>query len=721
MNLPFQRKHLIVLCLSMAIPELAFASDAAEMSKIAQTTETELQGVTVTANKIEENINDVPQAITVIDSFDLEEKGIQNVKDIIHEIPNMSTTPMGGNEVGFRGLTTSTFTNNNPVVIYIDGVATTNYVGFDASMANVERVEVLRGPQGTLYGKDAIGAVINIVTREPSNSWHGKLNTELGSRNHNFASFNSSGALIKDKLFVGINGQIQQEDGWIENTYPNVQKNANAQDKRKLGAHLLYKPTDRLKAKLNIAHETNENGWGDKYAAPAGTNLSEFNRDDAEKIARDIETLEETTINSQSLSLDYEADLFNIQSTTVHKKYEMDGIYDADSGIDPHYMGLTMFNYADTDTLSQELRFSSKNSIGFRWVGGLYLDKEDHSQAPYGMEFPDFYDSTGDGKADTFYQNSRMNAESNTDSSTRAAFGQIILPIANKTELTLGGRIQRIEKEIDLNVYYHEVGASKGSPFFTYQDKQTWDTFLPKVALSHKLTDQWTTYGSFSKGYMPGGFNYFASNGGSEENSFNPQVSKNYELGIKGQFDDLTLSANLFYMDIEDTHVYKSIGTLYLTDNAEKSHSQGIELEANWFATDNLQFTGAFGYTNAEYDDYDNGYTNLKGQTVSNTPRHTIRLSAAYNSPNDWYGRVDLYNEGSVYYYNDYQKNLVKRDSFTTVDVRGGYRINDWDIYAYAKNLTDEKYITSYMSNYSKAQASFGEPRSFGLGARYHF
>ena len=170
-----------------------------------------LGDITVTANKMEEDLQKVPQSVTVISEAELEEKGIRNVIDVIREIPNMSgvTTGHHGSPVSFRGLNPSMFTNNNPVVVYIDGVPQSGKESFDASLANAERVEVLRGPQGSIYGKDAIGAVINIVTKKPENEWAGKIGAEYGSYNHMRGVFNAGGALLQDKLFLGINGQYR--------------------------------------------------------------------------------------------------------------------------------------------------------------------------------------------------------------------------------------------------------------------------------------------------------------------------------------------------------------------------------------------------------------------------------------------------------------------------------------------------------------------------------
>jgi iron complex outermembrane receptor protein len=674
-----------------------------------------LESISVTANKIEEDVTDVPQSITVIDECIIEEKGIKNIPDIINEIPNMSVSDNHGNSVNFRGLSASMFTQNNPVVIYIDGVPYIHRNGFDASLANVERVEVLRGPQGTLYGKDAIGAVINIVTKEASDTWQGKVGAEYGRFNTVEGQLNVSGPVLGDQLYFGANGRYQQDDGWIENDYPGMDDDPNRVNDRRIGAYLLFKPTDRLKAKINVANDYTRNYWSDGYGLPAGNDISDFDRDDAEDVSFDENTVEKIESNAQSLNLSYEFDALALTSTTTHRKLTIEGVYDADFGDEPLYAGLIQFNNSETDTWAQELRLASSKTDGFRWVGGVYFDTERHEQGPYGMQFPDFDPDTLE-----FIGNSEMNAESKTDSDTWAIFGQVMAPLGAGFELTLGGRYQRIEKEFDLDMYYLPIGGS-GPPSFELEDEKAWTVFLPKAALSYRVTDSWTAYFSWSKGYMPGGFNYFAMEGTADDNIFEPQKSTNYELGVKGSFDRLRLAASIFRMDIEDIHVYKAVGTMYLTDNAKKAHSQGVEAEVTYLPFNSLELTLAAGFIDAEYDDYDAGVARFDGEKIDQTPSHTVRLGIAYNHPQGFYARADVRNQGRTYYYDDANKAFSKERSFTVVDLRTGYRFENWDIYAYADNLTDEKYVNAFKSNRSVALANFGEPRTFGVGARYRF
>ncbi len=696
---------------------MAFAVNV--LSTLPAIAETEVfqsdEEVVVTANKIEEDVQDVPQSITVIGEDILEEKGIENVPDLIREIPNVFYTPNHGNSVNIRGLNTSMFTQNNPVVIYIDGVPYSRTYGFDASLVNAERIEVLRGPQGSLYGKDAIGGVINIVSKDPANELHGKVGAEYGSFKYMQGFLNLNGPVLKDKLYFGVNGWYEQDDGWIENTYPGMEEDANRKRNHNMGVFLLFKPTDRFKARLNVSSLYHKTYWDDGYALPGGSVVSDFDRDDAENVSYDVESYDETKSNAQSLHLSYDFDAFTVTSVTTHRTLETDSLYDGDVGDDPLWAGLTMFGDGETDTWTEELRFSSNNPEGFRWVGGVYLDTEEHETGPYGMQMP-FNPFT------YAIESWEYNAESITDSKTYAVFGQVMIPLIPDFELTLGARYQHIEKEMDQDMYMLPVGTS-GPPVFHLEAEKTWDVFLPKAALSWGITDAWKTYFSFSKGYMPGGFNYFSSSGTAEDNSFEPQKSTNYELGIKGSYRRINLSANVFYMDIEDIHVYKSPGgSIYYADNAGKAHSRGAELEITYFPTDSIELSGALGLIDAEYDDYDAGSGIVfDGEKIPQTPSHTARLGIAYYHPNGLYTRADIYNQGDVYYYNDANKSFDREGGYTLLDMKIGYRSGDMDVYAYGKNLTDEDYVNGLRASSIGAVVTFGDPRTLGVGALYRF
>jgi len=701
----------LVLAWGLACP----GARAAETGTAAAEEPVAMETITVTANKMEEDLNKVPQSITVIDAVMLEEKGIKSVPDIIREIPNMTSasSPIVTG-VRFRGLTPSIFTNNNPVLIYIDGVAHIGTQGFDASLANVERVEILRGPQGTIYGKDAIGAVINIVTKKTENDWHGKIGAEYGSFNFMRGVFNANGAIIDDTLYVGINGQYKQDDGWIENENPDQDSDFNKADDRRFNLNLTATPTDRFTARLSLTNEYIREYGVDGFGLPAGESIDDYSRDDADHVDIDVPTKQVTENNAQSFAMTYDFGPVALNSVTTHKLLEFDASYDADFGNNPLYDGLTQFwNYED-ENWTQELRLSSANTDRFRWVVGVYYEQESRDQPSLGQQFPNF-----DPVTDDYLGSFEMNAESDMDAETRAVFGQVVIPFAECFELTLGGRYQRIEKEIDLSTYYLPVGVA-GPAMYELDADKTWNVFLPKAALSWQLADAWSTYVAYSKGYMPGGFNYVAMAGDADDNSFEPQQSANYEWGVKGEFERGSLAASVFYMDIEDIHVYKVVGmgTMYVTDNAKKAHSQGVELEATLRPLDGLELSAALGLIEAEYDDYDWGVGNFDGQTIQMTPAHTLRAGAAYIHPGGFYGRVDVYFQGKQYFYDNENMAFPEEDMVTLLDAKLGYRLDDWDFYIYGRNLTDEDYVTGFSS---MRVLSFGEPRTIGVGATFYF
>ncbi|AFL68924.1 TonB-dependent receptor [Sulfurospirillum barnesii] len=668
-----------------------------------------LESVTVSANKIEENIQDVPQSITVIDEETLQEKGIKNVADAMREVPNMYiNNAANGSTISFRGLNTSMFTNNNPVVIYVDGVPYYDRYDFDPSLADVAQIEVLRGPQGTLYGKDAVGAVVNIITKKPSNEWHGNVGAEYGNYNTVQSSFNTSGALIADKLYAGINGTFKVDDGWIENEYPGMDSDANQKRDRKMSGFVLLKPTERFSGKVSLSDTYTKHYFMNGFATDSTGNLSGVDRDDGKHISSDVPTVERTAVKAQSLNLAYDFDAFKVESTTTHKKLDLESDFDADFQANNTSDGLKQFNYSEIETWTEELKFSGQTDA-FKWVSGLYVDKEKREQGPYGAQA-----MSGGAVYDA-------NADSTTDSQTQALFGQVMIPFWEKFELTLGGRYQRIKKEIDLVTT--QTWGGMAFPDYAFEGEKTWNAFIPKVALSYKINDALTTYASISKGYMPGGFNYFATSGGMEENSFDPQTSINYEVGAKYVGDDYMLNASVFRMNIEDIHIYKISGggAVWLTDNAKKAHSQGVELEGKYFLSQHIELSGALGLIEAKYDDYDAGTRTYDGERIENTPRYTANMGIAYVATAGWYGRVDFNAIGSTSYYDGANSQMIRSDGAIISNAKLGYKFKAWDVYSFINNITDESYISSYQSKTGLAMVGFNDPRRFGVGFRYSF
>ena len=692
-----KKKNIILF--SLFVSSLLFANETAKLEEIK-----------VSANKMEENIQDVPQSITVIDEETIEQKGIKTIQDVIKEVPNMNgQNGLSGGTSSFRGLNASMFTNNNPVVIYVDGIPYYDRFDYDPSLVDAEQIEVLRGPQGTLYGKDAIGAVINIVTKAPENKWKGMLQAEYGNDNTFNTKLNTSGALIDNKLFAGINGSFYHTDGWIENHYAGMDKDANKKNNRKTSGFLLYKPTDNLSAKLTIANNYSQKNFFDGMTTDGTIAINNLSRDNAKNANFDVPTIEKSKVNSQVLNLTYELEKVKFDSTTTHKKADIDGDYDSDYISQTASDGLNQYNYTDLETYTQEFKLSSKNQ-DIKWVTGLYFDKEDRQQGPYGQ--------------DMSYMGGVYSANVNSDANnkTHAVFGQVMIPFLEDFELTLGGRYQKIKKDINGIATTTWNGSPMGANGSFGKWEKTWNTFLPKAALSYKINDNLTTYASISKGYMPGGFNYFVNDlNNKEANMFDPQTSINYEIGTKYIGDSFALNTAIFRMDIEDIHIYKTVGVNFITDNAKKAHTQGVEFDGTYFLTENLSISGSLGLIQAKYDDYDNGNRKYNGEKIENTPSYTASLGVSYLADSGLYGRVDFNARGKTNYFDGANEKMVEADGAIISNAKIGYKLKNLDIYSYITNITDEEYVTFYQSKQGLAMAGFNEPRRFGVGAIYKF
>ncbi len=674
--------------------------------------------VTVTANKTEESLKNVPQSITVIDEEMLEEKGIKSVQDVISQIPNMTGLENSmGTGVNFRGLNVSDFTENNPVVVYIDGVASTSQVSFDVALANALRVEVLRGPQGTMYGKNAIGAVINIVTKEPNDNFSGNVGLEYASKNTLEGQFNISGPVLKDKLLFGLYGFGKRSDGWVKNTYHNDDK-AGKYDKKRVGGYLLAHLNDDLSIKLDLAHEDKNEHKPLELGLPALEPVKNFTIKKARTQAFDVSPKADITTNSVALDVGYDLKNYKINSISTYKKMTNERLIDSDYGANPMYNDLVLERLQKTKEFTQELRIKNKDEK-IKWVGGVYFDTVDDRHSPNYMQIPRPKDPTNPAAG---FVNMTTQSDTKQKHKTFAVFGQAKFSIVTNLDLTLGTRLQKLKKEIDSKFYIYPVGMPLPNQPMNHLDTQkTWNAILPKVALSYKINDNFMPFLSVSKGYMPGGFNYFAMQGGAKENTFEPQTSTNYELGIKGAYNDLSFTASIFRMDIKDTHIFKIVGNSWHTDNAKKSHAQGVEFDFSYLPTNELEISGAFGYMDAKYDDHDSGSVKLNGERIHATPQYSANLGIAYYHPSGIYGRIDTRAIGKTSYYGGGIQKMVEIDPTFFADVKLGYKVGDFDIYTYVKNITEEERIIAYLNRGDVAMATFNDPRTFGLGVKYSF
>ena len=372
----FRFVHFFLLVGMLYISPLPLCSATEENSAPQATT---LETITVTADKREEDVQKITTSVTVLSDVEIEDAHIESTRDILRYVPNLSTAFIGSRDyfstIKVRGISNSSF-GDPAVALYIDDVPYADTYAFESVLFDIERIEVLKGPQGTLYGKNTEGGAINIITKPPGNSFEAGIGIEAGDYNNRQAGGLINAPLIEDKLFFRLSGLLSTRDGYIKNLYND--EDVDNQDSVSVNAGLYFTPTDDLSFDLKIrAHEFDDDGGypiasmeKNKYMAATGvTGLDDF------EISYNYIGKSSTKNNATSLRVNYELDQFDLVSVTTYRGLDNKGTLDGDFSPRELYVG---FNFVESDSISQELRIKSKDTKeSFKWLLGIYYSNED--------------------------------------------------------------------------------------------------------------------------------------------------------------------------------------------------------------------------------------------------------------------------------------------------------------------------------------------------------
>ena len=629
-----------------------------------------LDTLTVTAQKTEQNIQDVPISMTVFNEYDIEEKRIKSVKDIAQYTPNLMFIDLnGGGSVlspTSRGLNTEDGSFSTSIGMFIDGIPMLGTSGFDAALTDIQRIEVLKGPQGTLYGKGTHAGVINIITKKPDNETKTKLGVELGSDNKKEYTFSVSGPIQKDKFYIGLSAKHYEKDGFIKNTKSGGYTNDRKHNFGKI--NLRYTPNENLDISLISSKLKYDNGgmsFNNKNAPRQNSSDKGFSKP-------------ETTLHA--LKLEYDLNKYKLESITTQKtvkdKWYRD--YDFSSFVMNHILvDNKSKNY------SQELRLSSSLKQ-LDWVTGLNIDKDKHNS--YYLRKPSNYSEI-----------------SKIDGDSYGAFIHGDYSFNNKISFISGIRY-------DKNKLDYEEKTSLTNLSSSYSEVS------PKIGLEYNLNKDSMFYLSASKGYRPGGFYSYATNG--YPKIYDKETLWNYEIGSKNSFFDnkLTLNGAIYYMDIDDMQVDIYISNyLNYKSNAAKATSKGFEFDLSYQATDTLELFTSFGYNSTKFDKYKDSNGDYSGNYNPYAPKYNYNLGLQYRNMTGNYARFDLNGYGKTYL--DRENNYIRK-AYNLLNMKIGHESNDYDIYLYANNLFNKKYDANGAYGY---YTIYSEPREVGIQLAYRF
>ena len=664
----------------------------------------EIETMTVTAQKREENVQDVPMSISVFSDMQLEDAGIENTIELTRFSPNVFIKQNAlENMVIIRGMSSFDASAFGPAGFYVDDVSYSLPFMRNLDLFDIERVEVLRGPQGALYGRNSESGVINVITRQPNNEKRGKVFGEYGNYNSVRAGGNISGPIVRDKLYLGLAWQWEDSDGFMKNEYNDDDEAAKIEHLNGRGT-LRWTPTDRWDISF-IANAMDTNDGTGFYRFTDGPNKT-----DRLKIKWDGANSLDQENAGQCLRIKYEGHWFDVLSITGRNDFESKFAFDPDFSPAPFGDGIT--NYEDA-VLSQELRVSSpKDSGPFEWLAGVYGFMEDV-----------------DSKMDTAAWGQKRVAE--IDIQGHAVFGQGTYTFFNRLHLTAGLRYDHLDLEGKEEWTYLELLPAP--PWFQpktdkFDKDLDFTEVLPKASIAFDFTEDIMSYATVSKGYLSGGYNYaFVTN--NNNFTYDPEYTWNYEAGIKTAWlaNRLMANAAVFYIDIKDKQVSEWLqgGGPFdrMVSNAAKAHSQGIELELQARPVQGLDLFGGVGYIEAKIDDWtsleaDGTRYDYKDKHLIFAPKYTYNAGAQYRHVTGFFGRADIL--GVSYFYSD-PKNKVEIDPYELVNLRLGYEREYFDIVCWCKNVFDREYATNKQDFGGTTLILDGEPRMFGATLTYRF
>lgn len=663
-----------------------------------------VEEIVVTAEKREESLQSVPVSITAMTGDTLIKTGITNVEDLQFFVPGVSVTNDSMAIVNIRGIGTSAFgvATDPSTTVHYDGVYISRPTTGYQDMFDVERVEVLRGPQGVLFGRNSAGGTLNIISKMPTADLSGTLGVTIGNYDRRTFSGTIAGPLT-DTVGARLTLVKNNRDG----IYKDAVTGRRYQNKDNLAARftLAFDPSDDLQIVLRAdGSRTRETGFPavrDSYPpefALAGATIP--NRRD--EIALDTIPRFDIDAGGVSSTISYDAGPVNFRSITAYRSSDVRQLLDVDA------TNLFLRNIVFTEksnTFTQEFQLLSDNDSALRWIlGAFYLNEKGKDEIQI-LE---------PGRAIVIPETNTTNAY--------AVFGQATYEFIERLRLTAGLRYSYEKKDFAFKVFFNGAEVDGAQP------KDSWKAWTPKVGVDFDITEDVMAYATATRGFKSGGFQL------GDGRSFLPEYIWSYEAGLKSMLFDRRLRANVsaFYYDYTNLQVVEYINGIATTTNAGKATIKGLELELMARPSQRLSLTSTLAYLDARYDVYFDQQTSLAGNRLPNAPRWNLTFGAEYRAPigstGDLVLRTDVAYREAVFFKPNNSPTYASENT-TLLNGRIAWQPvnNKWELAIYGRNLTNERYASykavgtdpTGVSNPAYPLTVFGEPRQYGIQLRY--
>ncbi|GAA5013213.1 TonB-dependent receptor [Acinetobacter puyangensis] len=749
----------------------------------------QLETVVVTARRRAEAEQNVPAPITVIKGKQLEEAKIYQVQDLQQQLPNFTSQFIHARQssVAVRGIGNNTANEGleGSVGIYLDNV----YLGrpgqavFD--LLDIEQVDLLRGPQGTLFGKNTTAGVLNITSKQPVFYQEGNVEISAGERGYKQlkGTWNQP---LSDAVAVRLSGYGTHDDGWLENTYNG--KDLNEIDRYGLRGQLLFQPSDELSLRVIAEHNREDSSTGslvpysfapwNPTGSPAsylpvgvtGSNATTFADRatwlGAKNIARnpydykvDFDAEQQAKIDQSAVSaeLNWQLNGYKLTSITAWRDWNFSPKNDLDFS---RLAGITGGFKVEQDQFSQEIRLASPTGGAVDYVVGAYYFYQN-------IDSRNTYQTGGSALALTtaYPNNAELEGLGKAKTHSYAAFGQSTWHVNDQFDLTTGLRYTSEKKtgevnQSEINPAVHAVISPLFQSYHSGELSHRDNSIAGLVTASYQFNPNILGFATYSTGEKSGGFNINsvatpAAILGNDSLKIEPEKAQNFELGLKTSWLDNRIYANInaFITKLKDYQAVTNtaIGNQYigLLTNVGDLTSKGIEVDFKAQATRNLSLNFNAAYTDATFDNgtaptpfevfngpggtndsgYGKGYRDIKGNRVNGAPRWTANVTLQHQHDvlaNSKHYSLINYGWRSETYADVNNSEYSKIPSYGVLNLTTGLRIphgdNEIDLSLWAKNALDKHYFLGLVNSGNGMYAgSAAQPRTIGASLRYNF
>lgn len=691
-----------------------------------------LEEIVVTAEKRAEGLQNIPIAITAVTGSTLEKAGVEDVGDLTQLTPSLQFGQRSGNTfIALRGIGQAgqDIGSQSGVTVSLDGVPLLNHFMMNPSFLDIERVEVLRGPQGTIQGRNATGGAINVNSNSPEDEFASELAATVGNYSRRGLKGFVNAPLISDRLSARVAFQTDQADGWLKNGF-NGRRNEDT-DLTQVRGSLLATLSDSftVRAIVEGTRDRSDPSFSILFGRarpdlPSPSEAGNLPRNDLDGLTvyfdqpnrRDVEDFRSTLIARWEVTPD-----IAITSTTGYIKHDIE-FEELDNDLTT--LNTSSFPFIGLYAKQVTQEFTATADLGSRAdvVAGVFYMQGESSEPLYISAPP---------VNNAFIYLPREELDS------YAIYAQFRYQLTDSLRATIGGRHTIDDKSFDINA------NSRGTIFINHAD-DSWEAFTPRFVLDYTPSENALIYASASRGFKSGGFNTLGDVS-QPVNVFDPEYVWNYELGGKATFFEKKLRMGLTGFHADYTNLQQTVfrinpqtGVRYpKVENASTATIDGVELEVEAIPYPGLKLTGSATRLEGEYGRFfsidpifpELGNQDLGGNTTTQAPKWQLGTSGEYNFPIsnslEMTARVD-YKWQSKVYFDIYNDALNVQDSYGLLNASLALSTadNDWSLSAWIRNASDERYLSQANVKPGAAPSragSLGTPRMYGATLTYRF